>query len=408
MVNLAGMEASAGSNTGELGVYLHVPFCRGKCDYCAFPSRPIAGRDELDRYLEALAAEIDAARALLSRARLHSVYFGGGTPSLVPPSEIASLLGSLRQAAAEFPGEAEVTLEANPESVGLKSLEALRRAGVNRLSLGVQSFEDGALRSLGRPHDAASAERAIVAARRAGFHNLSLDLIVALEDPWTDSFEDDLGRAVALAPEHLSVYLLSVDAPSVLARATAAGTRALPCDERRSDIFERCSAVLRAAGYEHYEVSSFARPGWRAVHNCGYWEGRAYLGLGAAAHSFLPEPGGVVRRFNIADPDEYVARVGQALSPVESAEHLSPAVHLRERLMLTLRTSDGVVPADYGEAAEALATKLERGVARGLFVRSRESGRARYRPTAKGFLLADGIALDLWDLIPDSPSNRAP
>ncbi len=369
-----------------LGLYVHVPFCRGKCGYCAFNSRPLRDDAELAAYARALETEFAMYTARLADAQVTTIYFGGGTPSLLAPEQIASLLTRMRPVA-----DAEITLEANPETVTERTLAGFRAAGVNRLSLGVQSFDAAALAFLERRHQPNQAVDAFTAARRTGFANISLDLIAGLPAPHDRAYLADLDAPLSLAPEHLSVYLLTAEPPSRLHEAACAGRVTLPAADQQADVFLRVHERLTASSFEHYEVSNFARPEKRARHNSAYWRGAAYLGFGAGAHSFVAHE----RRANVGDPDEYVRRLARGDSPVAFRETITPEMSRREKLMLELRTAEGVDPREFGDAAPALAAALSRHAAEGRYTRDG----SRFCPTVTGFLVADGIALELWETL---------
>jgi len=375
-----------------LGLYLHLPFCRSKCGYCAFNSRPLRDANEFEAYLHALEKELAAQVDHLARATVATIYFGGGTPSLAAPSQLGTLIAQVRRLAGALAPDAEITLEANPDTLTEQSLAELRAAGVNRLSLGAQSFGAAALAFLERRHRPAQAERAFRAARRVGFDNVSLDLIAGLPAPHDEAYRADLAAALALAPEHLSVYLLTAEPPSRLHEAVCAGRVALLDAERQVDIFLDIDAALVRAGFEHYEVSNFARPGRRARHNAAYWSGAPYLGLGAGAHSFGEREGQPSRWANASDADEYVRRLERGASPVDFTETVTPEMARREKLMLKLRTSEGADLREFGEAAPILAAALSRFVEQGWYTRDG----TRFRPTPAGMLVADGVATALW------------
>lgn len=388
------------------GVYVHIPYCAWKCGYCAFNSRPLRDPREHDAYMRALHAELRLRAAELRALRVETVYFGGGTPSLVPPHALAALLRAIRDADGAGSAVVETTLEANPEGLvrravdgmcGEERLARLRDAGFDRLSLGIQSFDAGALAYLERRHGPGDGPAAVAAARRAGFDNLSVDLIVGLPAPHDHCHLDDVARAIELcAPEHLSVYLLGIEEPSRLAHAVATGLAAAPLPEAQADAFLACEAVLVAAGYEHYEVSNFARPGRRARHNAAYWTGEPYLGLGAGAHSYLiAADGQPFRRANVADADVYVRALSDGLDPTDLLEPIDAETERRERLMLALRTTEGINPGAFGAASQALERRLARLAQRGLFIH--DGG--RWRPTAEGFLHADGLTVELWEAL---------
>lgn len=319
-------------------VYVHVPFCRAKCAYCDFNS--YAGKDGLhEAYAGALRQE--AERFWRDRPpaadAITSVYIGGGTPTVLPADQLGRILSAsaptmLRTA------ECEVTVEANPGTVDAESLGTLRRVGFNRLSLGVQSLDDGALKSLGRVHDAAEARRAVALARAAGFDNVNLDLIYGL--PWQSlaSWRWTLREALRLDPEHLSLYALSVEPGTPLHDWVERGEIELPGEDQVADMYSLAEDILRDSGYEHYEISNWARPGRECRHNLVYWANEPYVGFGAGAHSYVDGR----RRGNVADPAEYVRRASDRLEVVESDEAIGSDLEMAETLFLGLRRGVGV------------------------------------------------------------------
>lgn len=327
-------------------VYVHVPFCTRRCSYCDFSiavRRRIPGRE----YVEAIRAELASLGPI---GPLETIYLGGGTPSLLPPDSLATLLHCVRERTSSPSGieyEVEITLEANPEDVTAPAVRAWRAAGVNRVSLGVQSFDDRALSWMHRVHDADQAQRAIRLLRAGGVENLSLDLIFALPTELGRDWEEDLDRAIAAAPDHLSLYGLTVEPRTPLARWVDRGSIGTPSDERYAEEYHRAHERLAAAGYAFYEVSNAARPGRRARHNSAYWSGAAYVGLGPAAHSF----DGRTRRWNRSAWEDYRRAIVEARSPVESAETLTEAQRALERVYLGLRTIEGIPVSSRPEPA---------------------------------------------------------
>ncbi len=320
------------------GLYLHIPFCLARCGYCDFNTY-LHDPDLARTYVQALRAEIAAwgERPELRGRPAATVYLGGGTPSLLAPGTVADILGDVRAAFALAPG-AEVTLEANPGTVDRDALAGFRAAGVDRLSLGVQAFQERLLRVAGRDHTAADARRAVADARAAGFANLSLDLIFALPGQTLDDWAASLDEAVALGPEHVSAYGLTYEEGTPFHRDRRAG-RLRPVDEEtEAAMFDLGIARLTAAGYEHYEISSFARPGRRSAHNQIYWRCGDYLGLGAGAHSCL----GGRRTHNRRLPHDYIAAVRRDGSAEAGAEELTPRQRLGEAMVLGLRLREGV------------------------------------------------------------------
>ena len=323
----------------QASLYVHAPFCRAKCRYCAFFSEPL-GPDSLARYLPALLEEIRHFGRTLGRVAAPTLFFGGGTPSLLGADALSRTLAALRENF-DLAGDAEISLEANPDSATPEFLAVARQLGVNRLSLGVQSLDDGALRALGRVHDAAQAEAAYRAARVAGFDNVGLDLIFGLPGQGVDQWLATLRQAVELGPEHLSCYGLTVEPGTPLA-SDAAALASLPGEDAQAEMFLRGSELLEAEGYRHYEISNFARPGRRCRHNLACWQGLDCLGLGPAAVSTLTLAGGKVRWANPQDINAWAASVRAGTVGQLGREELNADIQAREGLMLALRTADGL------------------------------------------------------------------
>lgn len=322
-------------------LYLHIPFCRQKCPYCAFTSRP-GGESDADAYSELLLKELLlVSRISAAPEPLDSVYFGGGTPSLLDPRQIARLL---EQVAGLFgiSARAEITLEANPGTVDLRKLTGFQAAGINRLSLGTQSFDDRMLITLGRIHTARQAREAFRDARKAGFDNIGIDLINSLPGQTMAAWRADLEQARELAPEHLSVYGLTLEEETPFAGRYDCDDPQLPDDDLSADMFELADSLLTESGYEHYEIANYARPGCRSRHNSGYWRRNGYLGLGVAAHSFLLEGEFGIRFNNTPNHDEYSAAVIAGQLPRRDLPPLSAGDALSEFMFLGLRLADGV------------------------------------------------------------------
>jgi len=333
----------------KLGIYIQVPFCQTKCTYCNFHTG-VFSRALYDPYVNAVCRELSE-HAALCRAvgiELHAdsleadtVYIGGGTPSLLEPAALARIVEEVPSA---FGGAAhEITLEADPETVTPEKAAAWRAAGINRISLGVQSFHDAELKAAGRMHrraDVFSAERTL---RDAGFANLSFDLIAGLPHQNSESWSGSLTELLALRPEHVSVYMLEIDEGSRLGREVLLGgarygAAAVPGDDDIASFYELACERLAAAGYEHYEISNWALPGFRSQHNLKYWRREPYLGFGAGAHSF----NGRERWANAHDPAAYVAAIETGRLPIEQRERLSPQQALEEELFLGLRQLEGI------------------------------------------------------------------
>ena len=343
------------------GIYIQVPFCQSKCTYCHFASG-VFPRDLMAPYVEALCAEIATHRQFLASAGLtlpggspDTIYLGGGTPSLLPEEDLARILSTVRGA---FPSTSsdnwhEVTVEADPETVTLEKARAWRSAGVNRISLGAQSFSDAELRAAGRRHREADTIRAVDAVRACGFVCLNLDLILGLAGQTAESWRASLEKAISLRAEHLSLYMLDVDNESRLGRELlSGGTRyraeQVPDEEEQANWFEEACARLAAAGCEHYEISNWALTGHRAVHNSKYWRRAPYFGFGSGAHSF----NGRERWANAHDPAAYVEAIRAGRLPVEQRQLVSPQMALEEEVFLGLRLLDGInlarLESEYG------------------------------------------------------------
>jgi len=335
--------ASIGGKAVPFGLYLHLPFCLSKCAYCDFDSLPLEAAGGLDaalRYLDAINIELDlrAASSEFHDAPVATIFLGGGTPTILPPERLAALLARIR---ARFPiaPDAEITVEANPGTVDQAKITALLEAGVNRFSLGVQSFNDSVLRTLGRAHTAAQAAQAIADLRAAGCANLNLDLIYCIPHQSLADWQDTLRQALAAQPEHISAYGLSVEEGTPLAADIASGRLPDPDEELYAEMYDTAAETLLAAGYQHYEISNFARPGLHCLHNRRYWANAEYLGLGASAHSYRCG----LRWNNLQDPAIYTEWLSRGILPVARAEALSAERRLGETLMLGLRCAEGVV-----------------------------------------------------------------
>lgn len=317
--------------------YIHIPFCRAKCAYCDFNS--YAGLDALFAdYTTAVMREI----AQAAPAGVQTIYLGGGTPTVLPLSLLARILEAARATLAS-PVDAEVSIEANPGTVDVHSLVELRALGVTRLSLGVQSFDDQELGLLGRIHTGTEAVRAMHAARRAGFENVSLDLIYGLPDQPLDSWQASLTQALDLQPEHLSLYALTVEEGTPLASAVARADLPIPDPDLAADMYELAEHMLSEAGYVHYEISNWARtPALQCQHNLTYWRNEPYVGIGAGAHSWVNGK----RRANVSAPAEYTARMLGDERPVAIEETISPALEMGETMMMGLRLLEEGVTLD--------------------------------------------------------------
>ncbi len=383
-----------------LALYVHVPWCVRKCPYCDFNSHPLREPLDEERYLAALLADLAADAPLAGGRPVRTVFIGGGTPSLVSGAFVGGLLEAVDKAPG-LAGDAEITLEANPGTADAARFRDYRAAGVNRLSIGVQSFADRHLAALGRIHGRAEAIAAAELARQAGFDNLNLDLMHGLPDQTVGDALADLETALALAPEHMSWYQLTVEANT----AFAAAPPALPDDDLAWEIEEAGLTRLAEAGFERYEVSAHARPDRHCRHNRNYWEFGDYLGIGAGAHGKLTLPDGVIeRRWKARHPADYLGAAGGA---VAGTHRLDPDDLRLEFALNALRLADGVplalFPARTGLATVTLAQAIDRARGLGLLV----PGPERFGPTALGWRFLNRlIGLFAADALP-APAKRS-
>jgi oxygen-independent coproporphyrinogen-3 oxidase len=374
------LSRTSGAEAAPRHLYVHVPFCARRCSYCDFS---IAVRREVpvDEYLHALDAELSLRFPDAKHNEVDTIYFGGGTPSRLGGDGLARALGIITQRFTPT-RVAELTVEANPDDMDPAALRAWHAAGVNRLSIGSQSFDDRALAWMHRVHDSAAIDRSVADARQAGFANLSLDLIFALPDALARDFERDVERALALEPDHVSLYGLTVEPATPLGRWVAAGREVEQPEEGYERDYLLAHRRLTSAGFEHYEVSNYARPGRRAVHNSAYWAAVPYVGLGPAAHEF----NGEVRRWNARAYTDWLRRVADGRDPVEGSETLTAENRVAEEVYLGLRSDGGLLlRADerpvVGRWVEAgWATLSSEGV---------------LRCTAEGWLRLDSLAASL-------------
>jgi oxygen-independent coproporphyrinogen-3 oxidase len=361
------------------GLYVHVPFCLTRCGYCDFNA--YAGLGHLaDRYVRALSREADLVCDDWRDVPFVSMFFGGGTPTTLDLEQLASLLERF-QGRFEIANDAEVTIEANPDTVDEAKLERLSAAGFTRLSMGAQSFDEGVLLALERVHSPESVRRAYAAARAAGHGNVNLDLIYGAHGETLGSWRRTLEETIELGPEHVSAYALTIEPSTPLGRAVAANRTPPPEPDLQADMFALACDLLAAAGYVHYEISNWARPGHECVHNLGYWEGRPYLGLGAGAHSHRHDR----RWWNLRPPQQYLEEVEAGREPVGGGESLSEQERRLERVSLGLRTTRGLA-IEHIDLALA-APYLEAGLL------TRSNGHLVL--TERGMLLANEIAVGL-------------
>ena len=361
------------------GIYVHVPFCLTRCGYCDFNA--YADLDELKpTYMTALLAEAALAAPAWTGVTFDSIFLGGGTPTTMQPSDLAGLLDHLRDRFVVSPG-AEVSTEANPDTVDRASLAALLAAGFDRLSMGAQSFDPVVLAALERVHSPDSVRRAFSDARAAGYSNINLDLIYGANGETVGSWEQTLRETIGLAPEHISAYALTVEPATPLGRAIAAGKTPAPDPDLQADMFSMACELLAEDGYGHYEISNWAKPGYECRHNLGYWERRPYVGLGAGAHSYRDN----ARWWNVRPPQEYIETVMRGDLPIGGAESLEAKDAYLEEVFLRLRTLQGI-PASWIEDDRA-APFIDSGLLVDDF--------GSLVPTERGMLLLNELVLAL-------------
>jgi len=364
-----------------LSLYVHIPWCVRKCPYCDFNSHEGRGELPFAAYVDALLADLDHDLPLVWGRTVQTVFFGGGTPSLMPPEFIDRFLQGASSRLRFAPG-CEITLETNPGTAEHGRFEGYRDAGVNRLSFGIQSFDDGCLQRLGRIHDSREAEAAVKLAQDAGFDNFNLDLMYALPGQDLSMAERDLQRAFALQPTHVSHYQLTLEPNTVFAARPPAG---IPDDDAGWDMQEHCQAMLADAGYAQYEVSAYARPGRQCAHNVNYWAYGDYLGIGAGAHGkiTLGHDESILRRWKHKHPTRYLAEAGSEAA-IGGDEPIAPGRRPFEFMLNALRLVDGFELATFekrtGLAAAVIEPQLHDATERGWL----QIDAGRVRPTELG------------------------
>ncbi|MBF0310066.1 MAG: radical SAM family heme chaperone HemW [Magnetococcales bacterium] len=364
-------------------MYFHIPFCRRKCPYCDFHSLA-SPRPPTKEYVEALIRDLYRWQVRTASRPVTSIFFGGGTPSLLEPELVSHLLESVR-ALWRVQQTCEITLEANPDSVSAEALHGWRAAGINRLSLGVQALNEARLRQLGRLHDAHKAEEAIVAAREAGFDNLNLDVMLATPGQRLDSWKKELRRLLAWRPEHLSAYVMSVEEGTPWHAQWQRGQRVMPGERQQLRLMQALWEMLDEAGYIHYEISNWARPGRCCRHNLLIWEFGDYLGIGSGAHGKVTlADGRVVRSEGVREVSRYLEGTG----PGWTEEVVAPEVLAQECLLMGLRTRRGLRRSLYGALGGVDRLKVAQEMEEAGLLRIRPT---RWQLTRQGILVADSV-----------------
>ena len=378
-----------------LSLYVHLPWCVRKCPYCDFNSHAAHGEIPEQAYVDALLRDLEHELPQVEGRTIQTIFLGGGTPSLFLPESIAHLLAGIRARVSLAP-DAEITLEANPGTVDLGRFKGFRAAGINRLSIGIQSFDDEKLKALGRIHGRAEALRAAQAARAAGFDNLNLDLMFGLPGQTLEQALADVRAAIEQQPTHLSVYQLTIE-PNTLFHAKPP---MLPDDDAIWDMQQAILAELAAAGFKQYEVSAYARPGFECRHNLNYWQFGDYLGIGAGTHGKLTHDGAITRTWKLKRPEDYLDKAGTTMT-IGGTQTLTPDDAAFEFMLNALRLTGGFPAALFAERAglpfSIIEPALRQAEAKGFIVRNVDT----IRPTATGRrLLNDVLILFLPDTRP--------
>lgn len=321
----------------ELGLYLHFPFCISKCPYCDFNSYQLEKDNQISSYISALYREITAYSQKLKKSNVSTIYLGGGTPTVLSGVQIYNILEFCKDKF-NIDKNAEITIEANPGTLDDQKIKLLIESGINRLSLGAQSFNHLLLKKLGRIHSTKDIIDSYYLARERGFNNINLDIMFALPDQTTEDLKVTLKKAVSLKPDHLSLYNLTIHPETEYYRKYKKGQLNLPGEDEEFNMYRWAINFLEENGFEHYEIANFARPHKRSMHNLIYWQNQPYLGIGAGAYSFLKG----YRYINFKDPVKYIQEVMNGKLPIDQGEKLSLKKRMIETIILGLRTKDGV------------------------------------------------------------------
>lgn len=346
------------------GIYIHIPFCKSRCIYCGFFSTTSLRLRQ--SYVTAVCSELDQRSSYLDSTTIDTIYFGGGTPSQLLPGQIGKIMSSINNIY-NVRARAEVTVEANPDDITDELLEQLQTSGVNRLSMGVQSFSDERLRFINRRHTARQAIDAVHLAQSHGFDNISIDLMFGFPGQGMDSWCDDVDTALRLGVQHLSAYSLQYEEGTLLEKMLSRGDFKEIDEELSLSMYEHLLDATAAAGLEHYEISNFALPGFRSRHNSSYWQGVPYLGIGAGAHSY---DGGSIRQYNVESVEEYISGIEEG-NPKVHVEELSQGERYNEHIFTALRTSEGLdieeVKRLFGQYMYSQCIRnAQKGISRGL------------------------------------------
>ncbi len=370
------------------GLYIHIPFCKQRCNYCAFYSSTLYNMRE--EYVAALTKELLLRKDYAHGKAIETIYFGGGTPSTLSIEQLQRICSTIYSA---YPvaNSPEVTIECNPDDLTPEFLEALRPLPFNRISMGVQSFNDAQLRRLGRRHTAEGARTAVGNARKAGYTNISIDLMFALPGSTPQQWQEDLDSAIALKPQHLSAYNLMYEEGTPLYRALCNGNITELSEEENLEQFRMLIESMKKAGYRHYEISNFSLPGYESRHNSSYWNDTPYIGCGAAAHSY----NGTEREWNIADIKEYIKGIESGNRKFE-IEHLSEEERYNDTILTRLRTAEGL-PLEWmrKKFSEKLNSYMLRTIEKEIALGNLQENNGQVSLTEKGIFISDAVIREL-------------
>ncbi len=372
----------------NLAIYLHIPYCLHKCGYCDFNSHPENAK-EASHYVDALLKELEFYSETLKKYTVPTVFMGGGTPTILPPAQLKEILDKVRQNFNLTP-DCEITIEANPATIKLQTLQEIREAGYNRISIGVQSFDEKELQLLERVHNEEEIHTTVKRARSAKFDNLSMDLMFALPDQTLEKWQSHLKQAIAKNPDHLSTYNLTIEPATAFFKLHEKGKICLPHEDKQLEMYETTIQVLEDAGYSQYEISNFSKPGMESQHNINYWNNGEYLGVGAGASSYLNG-----ERFkNINLPSIYIREIVANETAIESKERLEPLEAMGETLMLGLRLLKGISIDVFEKRFQVSFQKVYGNVIEPLLTQELITlNQNRIALSRKGLFLADSVIL---------------
>ena len=377
----------------ELGLYIHFPFCISKCPYCDFNSYQLENDNQIYSYLSALYEEITAYSQKLKKSTIKTVYLGGGTPTVLSGVQINNIL-EFCKGKFTIDKKAEITIEANPGTIDCEKMKLLFESGINRLSLGAQSFNDLFLKKLGRIHNAQDIIDSYNLAREIGFNNINIDIMFALPDQTTEDLQATLKKAVSLKPDHLSLYNLTIKPETEYYEKYEKGKLNLPTEDEEFNMYKWAINYLEESGFEHYEIANFSRPHKRSMHNLIYWQNQPYLGIGAGAFSFLKG----YRYMNFEDPAKYVRKLANGELPRDKGEKISLRKRMIETIILGLRTHDGINYEKFKKRFKVDIHNTFNGQINKLVkLRLLQKDDCKIKLTKKGIFLADTVFREFVD-----------